>query len=69
VDITVGQIWKSSLGGKPFMVVGFDANLVLVKGADESKKNLAVARGGRLMARSEFADCRLIEDAPAMREP
>lgn len=69
MEVRIGQKWRMDVGGKPVIVVGFDDGLVLVKSADESKKNLARAAGGRLTSKTEMQSWTLLEDTATTRDP
>jgi len=69
MEVRIGQKWRMDTGGPPLIVVGFDGDLVLTKGADESKKNLARAAGGRLTSKTEMQSWTLLEDTATTRDP
>lgn len=69
MEVAVGQVYRPKFGGKPVQVVAVEDRLVTVKRADSSKKMLANAKGGYLIAVGELADeYALVQDVAPARE-
>lgn len=68
MQVQVGQIWRSNLGGHALYVTAVEDRIAHVQRADASKKTLARGQG-QIVAISEMEEWTMLKDVAATQEP